>query len=127
MVIFVLSRRRKKFTDVIQTALWRTGGMPSSHSACVGALTTSVGLKEGFSSNLFVFCLVFSLVVIRDAVGVRRSAGLQAKALNNLGRQTAEIIGKEFHSVKEIQGHTPLETLVGCLLGVFIAAGLILL
>jgi acid phosphatase family membrane protein YuiD len=127
MVVYVLGRRRKKLSDVIETALWRTGGMPSSHSACVSALTTSVGMVEGISSNLFIFSLVFSLIVLRDAVGVRRSAGLQAKALNKLGRQTAEMTGAEFHAVKEIQGHTPLEVAVGCLLGIFIAAGFILL
>jgi acid phosphatase family membrane protein YuiD len=59
-------------------------------------------------------------------MGVRRSAGLLAKALNNLGKQTAEKTAFDFRPVKEIQGHTPLEVIVGGLLGVFIAAGLYL-
>jgi len=125
MSIYVLSRKHKKIKDIFETAFWRTGGMPSSHSACVSALTTSVGYTEGVSSNMFVICLFFSLVVLRDAVGVRRSAGLQAKALNNLGRQAADKIGVDFHAVKEIQGHTPLEVVVGALLGIFIASGFI--
>jgi len=101
--------------------IWRTGGMPSSHAAIVCALVTSVGIYEGLDSNLFIFSLIFAMVVLRDAVGVRRAAGLQAKALNNLGRQYAKLTGMEFHSVKEIQGHTPLEVLVGVVLGIAIA------
>ena len=127
MLIFLLGNRRKKIHDVIETAIWRTGGMPSSHSAVVCALTTSVGFTEGVSSNLFVFCLVFSMVVLRDALGVRRAAGLQARALNELGKQSSEKAGVDFHAVKEIQGHTPLEVLVGVFLGIFIAAGFALL
>ena len=127
ILIYMLNNRRKKIHDLFETALWRTGGMPSSHSAVVCSLTTSVGFNEGISSNLFVFCLVFALVVLRDALGVRRAAGLQAKALNDLGKQCAVKTGIDFHAVKEIQGHTPLEVLVGVFLGIFIAAGFALL
>jgi acid phosphatase family membrane protein YuiD len=76
---------------------------------------------------LFIFSFWFALVVLRDALGVRRAAGLQAKALNHLGRQASEKNGVDFHPVKEIQGHTPLEVVVGGLLGIFIAAGFALL
>lgn len=123
MVIYLIVRRPKKSWEAIETAIWRTGGMPSSHSAVVCSLTTSTGISEGISSNLFVFCLFFALVVLRDALGVRRAAGIQAKALNKLGKQVANKIGLEFHSIKEIQGHTPMEVLVGAILGIFIAAG----
>jgi acid phosphatase family membrane protein YuiD len=61
------------------------------------------------------------MVVLRDSVGVRRAAGMQAKALNSLGKQSAEKTGIIFRSVKEIQGHTPLEVFVGASLGVVIA------
>jgi acid phosphatase family membrane protein YuiD len=127
MVIFLMSHPRRSFREAVETAIWRTGGMPSSHSAVVCSLTTSVALVEGVESNLFVFSFWFALVVLRDAVGVRRAAGLQARALNHLGRQTAERLDVDFHSVKEIQGHSPLEVVVGGLLGIFIAAGFILL
>jgi acid phosphatase family membrane protein YuiD len=123
MVIFILSYRHRKIRDAIETAIWRTGGMPSSHSAVVCSLTTSIAFAEGIDSNLFVFSFWFALVVLRDAVGVRRAAGLQAKALNNLGKQSTEKIGVDFHAVKEIQGHSPLEVVVGGFLGIFIAAG----
>ena len=126
-IIYILRRRKRKTRELIEIIAWRTGGMPSSHAALVGSLTTSIAFVEGIHSNLFIFSFWFSLVVLRDAMGVRRSAGLLAKALNSLGRQAVEKAGIDFHAVKEIQGHTPLEVLVGVFLGIFIAAGLFML
>ena len=126
-IIFLLTRRRRSVREAIEIAIWHTGGMPSSHSAVVCALATSVAFIEGITSNLFVFAFWFALVVLRDSLGVRRSSGLQAKALNSLGKQSAEKTGLDFHPVKEIQGHSPLEVVVGGLLGIFIAAGFALL
>jgi acid phosphatase family membrane protein YuiD len=120
LFFYLLTNKNKKKWDAIETVIWRTGGMPSSHSAAVCALAASAGIYEGLDSNFFVFCLVFAMVVLRDSVGVRRAAGLQAKALNNLGKQSAKLTGLEFRSVKEIQGHKPLEVLVGSCLGIII-------
>jgi acid phosphatase family membrane protein YuiD len=88
----------------------------------VAAMATSTAFYEGINSTLFVITLVVALITIRDALGVRRSSGFQAKALNWLGRQTAEKIKIEFHPVKEVNGHSPLEVAVGVLLGIIIAA-----
>jgi len=121
MVFYLITTKSRKKWDAIETMIWRTGGMPSSHSALVCALATSAGLNETTDVNFFILCLVFALVVLRDSVGVRRAAGLQAKALNMLGRQSAKLTGLEFRPVKEIQGHTPLEVLVGSLLGILVA------
>jgi len=126
-IVYILNgRRRRKTRELVEILTWRTGGMPSSHAALVCSLCTSVAFAEGITSNLFIFSFWFALVVLRDAMGVRRSAGLLAKALNNLGKQAAEKTGLDFHPVKEIQGHTPLEVIIGGLLGVFIAVGLFL-
>jgi acid phosphatase family membrane protein YuiD len=126
-ILYLLKRRKKKSREVVEILIWRTGGMPSSHAALVSSLCTSVAFFRGIATDLFVFSFWFALVVLRDAMGVRRSAGLLARALNNLGRQTAEKTGLEFRAVKEIQGHTPLEVIVGASLGVFIATGIYLL
>jgi acid phosphatase family membrane protein YuiD len=96
--------------------------MPSSHAALVSALTTSLAFQEGFQSNLFAVSFFFSLIIMRDAMGVRRSSGIQGKSLNVLGRNLVERFGVEYHPVKEVQGHAPLEVVVGALMGVFIAA-----
>jgi acid phosphatase family membrane protein YuiD len=125
-MLYVFKGRRKKTRELLEIVTWSTGGMPSSHAAVVCSLCTSIAFAEGIASNLFVFSFWFALVVLRDAMGVRRSTGLLAKALNTLGKQTAEKTGIDFRPVKEIQGHTPLEVVVGGLLGIFIAAGLYL-
>jgi len=126
-ILYILNRRRKKSRELIEIFIWRTGGMPSSHAALVSSLCTSIAFVKGIADDLFIFSFWFALVVLRDAMGVRRSAGLLAKALNSLGKQTAEKTGLEFHSVKEIQGHTPLEVVVGASFGIIIAAGINLL
>jgi len=123
-IIHILNGRRKKKRELVEVLIWRTGGMPSSHAAVVCSMCTSVALVEGIASNLFVLSFWFALVVLRDAMGVRRSTGLLSKGLNNLGKQVSEKTDLDFHPVKEIQGHTPLEVVIGGLLGIFVAAGL---
>ncbi len=98
-----------------------SGGMPSSHSAIVMAVTTAVGLDFGFDSALFAISLVFSLVVMYDASGVRRAVGKQAIILNTM----IEDLYKHRHigqqKMKELVGHTPYEVFVGALLGILMA------
>ena len=112
----VLNRRRFNARWVIDT-----GGMPSSHSSGTAAVATVVGLYSGFDSVLFLFALIFALVTMFDAASVRRSVGKQAVIMN---RMIDEIYvqGKfsEQH-LKEFLGHTPVEVLVGAVLGVAIA------
>jgi len=120
-ILYLLKRRKKRSRELIEILIWRTGGMPSSHAALVSSVCTSIAFVRGIASDLFIFSFWFALVVLRDAMGVRRSAGLLARALNNLGRQAAEKAGLEFRAVKEIQGHTPPEVVVGAILGIVIA------
>jgi acid phosphatase family membrane protein YuiD len=120
--IMLLRAKRRNAKEILQTIVWRTGGMPSSHAALVSAMTASIAVKEGIQSNLFALSFFMALVIMRDAMGVRRSSGIQAKSLNSLGKSMEERIGVEYHAVKEVQGHTPLEVVIGALLGIFIAA-----
>ncbi|MCL1818372.1 MAG: divergent PAP2 family protein [Spirochaetaceae bacterium] len=108
--------------DILASLVWRTGGMPSSHSALVTALATSLGFIEGLDSPIFVLSLFYCILTIRDALGVRRAAGDQAQALNQLGGELQERLEiKEFKAVKEVHGHSPAEVFIGSLLGFFIA------
>ena len=118
-LLSIFSGKVKSIKDLFSLLLWRTGGMPSSHSALVTALCTSIGFRQGANSDVFLLSLAFMLVVIRDAVGVRRSSGNQAKMLNQMGNYLKEKEGFDFKPVKEVQGHKPLEVLMGCLLGFF--------
>ncbi len=119
-IITLLTHKIDSFKDLLELLFWKTGGMPSSHSALVSAVTTSIGFRSGITSDLFIFSCCFAVVVIRDAVGVRRSSGLQARALNDLGARVSAKLKYQFKPVKEIQGHRPMEVLVGILLGFFI-------
>ncbi len=95
-----------------------TGGMPSSHSALVTAVSIGIGLQEGFNSPLFAVAGVVAMIVIYDATGIRRHAGDHARVLNLMidelltGHPLAE---KE---LKEVLGHTPREVIGGILLGI---------
>jgi uncharacterized protein len=124
MLINIFKYRSRSLKDVLLTFLWKTGGMPSSHSALVVALTTSVAFVQGPDSDLFIVTIFFSLIVIRDAMGVRRSAGIQARTLNILGKDLSNRFGISFRPVKEVQGHSPVQVAVGGLLGFFIASAI---
>ena len=91
--------------------------MPSSHAALVSCLSTTIGFSSGFNSDIFILSLGFFMVTIRDAVGVRRSNGVQAKMINEMGKKLAENGLMEYKPIKEVQGHTPMEVFIGCLLG----------
>lgn len=107
-----LTHRRWNFRRFVET-----GGMPSSHSAAVSALTTAVGLQQGFGSTLFGVTLYFSLIVMYDAAGLRQAAGRQAVILNRLMNEHFEEAEADRHRLMELLGHTPLEVLVGATLG----------
>jgi acid phosphatase family membrane protein YuiD len=119
--ILCLFSGRKTNKDALAALVWSTGGMPSSHSALVASMAVSTALFEGIGSTIFVIALFLAFIVIRDALGVRRAAGMHAKALNELGRNTSAKFGFEWRLVKEIQGHTPLEVTAGSMLGIVIA------
>jgi acid phosphatase family membrane protein YuiD len=114
----------KGFTAFFSTRHWNlrrfveTGGMPSSHSASVAALTTAVGLWHGFDTVLFAVTLYFSVVVMYDAAGLRRAAGRHAMVLNRLIDRHFQQPEKETQKLMELLGHTPFEVLVGAALGV---------
>lgn len=97
-----------------------TGGMPSSHSAMVSALATSIGLSTSFADPLFALALGFALIVMFDAQSFRRAAGQQARLLN----QIVEEFFKEHHfsekKLAELLGHTRYEVFFGMLLGIVV-------
>lgn len=97
-----------------------SGGMPSSHSALVMAMSVSVGKHTGWSSPIFAVAAVVSVIVMYDAAGVRRATGKQAEVLN-------QIISDIYHGthisqekLKELIGHTPFEVLIGAILGMLL-------
>lgn len=116
MVLFF--RQKRKF-DV--RWLTETGGMPSAHSAGVSALAMSVGLTDGVGTTAFGIALIFALVTMFDAQGVRRAAGRQAVALNQIIEELYAQGQVSNQRVRELLGHTPVEVVVGALTGALTA------
>ena len=96
----------------------RTGGMPSSHSACTMGMAVTVGLISGFNSVSFAIALSLAIIVMYDAAGIRRSVGLQARVLNQMVTELfSEHPRMSGERIKELLGHTPVEVLVGAAMG----------
>ncbi len=96
-----------------------SGGMPSSHSSSVCALATAIAIEYGFSSPLFSIAFILGLIVMYDAMGVRRETGKQAEILNNLVKDIMDYKPEYFQKdLKELIGHTPFQVLCGAFLGV---------
>ena len=98
-----------------------SGGMPSSHSALVVALTAMVGARMGFDTAEFAISFALSIIVMYDAAGVRRETGTQAVVINKILHDML-VDGKHIteEELKELVGHTPLEVFAGALLGLII-------
>ena len=96
------------------------GGMPSSHSAVVTCLAAMIGKNEGVDSPIFAMSLVFAMVVMYDAAGVRRAAGKQASLLNKI-IDTPGLSGVQVQEkLVEVLGHTPLQVIVGAGIGIVV-------
>ena len=116
MILYWFKHKSLSWHDLIVT-----GGMPSSHSAFVISLATIIFLEEG-ATAAFAISLVFAMVVIRDAFGVRRSVGNEGKAIEKLFK--AHKIKSKFHYAL---GHTPLQVTIGSLIGFVVAVAVYLL
>jgi acid phosphatase family membrane protein YuiD len=100
------------------------GGMPSSHSALVTSTAAAVGMHYGFDSPLFGMAVALAMVVVYDATGIRRQAGMQAQKINVLVEELLQGHPISREHLREVLGHTPLEALGGVLLGLVVALGL---
>jgi acid phosphatase family membrane protein YuiD len=101
--------------------LFRAGGMPSSHSALVTSISHAIGLFVGFDSPLFALAAAISMIVIYDATGIRRQAGIHAARINALVNDLVSGHPLKGEQLREVLGHTPLEALGGFILGLFVA------
>ncbi|MBQ3864294.1 MAG: divergent PAP2 family protein [Clostridia bacterium] len=124
---FVAQSLKIVFTLIFEKRLdfkqfFASGGMPSSHSAFVSALAVSCALQRGWESAEFGIAFVFAFVVMFDAAGVRRETGNQALLLNKIldGLEKNGYLDTSTGKVRELLGHTPVEVLSGCLLGIVI-------
>lgn len=111
----------KKF---VAERLVGSGGMPSSHSATVCALATAASMEYGSGSFEFAVSLILAIIVMYDAMGVRRETGIQARLLNDIVEIFTDMGRSEISTddkLKEFVGHTPLQVLAGAILGILVA------
>lgn len=123
ILVFFMERR------VALDRLLETGGMPSSHTAGVVALTTVIGFEEGVGSPLFAISSVFGFIVMYDATGIRRAAGIQAELINELVDELNHLFDEGFQPqvLKTLLGHTYPQVFAGLLLGIAIGTTMALL
>ena len=121
-----LAQISKLFFELIFKKRWRpsilieTGGMPSSHSALVTGTAAGVGLQLGFNDPVFALASTIAFIVMYDASGIRRSAGLTAAKVNQISKENSNELSSET-TLKESLGHTKIEVLVGSVLGPIVA------
>jgi acid phosphatase family membrane protein YuiD len=127
LVAWLLAQILKLPLDYLRTRRWNwalmvsVGGMPSSHSSLMTSVTTAIGIYVGFDSALFALAVAISMIVIYDATGIRRQAGIHAQRINMLFEELLsgrlQVDEKE---LREVLGHTPLEVVGGVLLGLVV-------
>jgi len=121
LLLVVLTEKRWAFGRLLET-----GGMPSSHSAAVSALAVSLGAVHGWASPYFAIAAVFGSIVMYDATGIRRAAGLQAEMINDLVRELGHLMDEGFQpqALRTLLGHTYPQVVAGAIVG--IATGLLM-
>jgi uncharacterized protein len=124
-----LAQAVKPFIHYARTRRWNwglwfsSGGMPSSHSALMSSTTLSIGLFDGFDSPVFALAVAITMIVIYDAAGVRRQAGMHAERINRMINEifTGQPINEK--QLKEVLGHTPRQVIAGVIFGFLVALG----
>jgi len=106
----------------INWGLWfSSGGMPSTHSSLMVSVTISTGLNFGFDSAIFAVAFAISMIVVYDATGVRRQAGIHAQKINQIFEELLRGEPIEIEQLKEVLGHTPAQVVGGVILGIIVA------
>ncbi len=107
-----------KQRKLVVSRLVSSGGMPSSHSALVTGLAAATGRQVGVSSPLFAITVVLASIVMYDAAGVRRAVSIQARILNQMIEEAFQGSPMGEKRLRELIGHTPIQVIVGGILGI---------
>ena len=117
-IIYIIVNR-----EFVPERLVGDGGMPSAHSATVMAMVTAIAYDYGVGSVEFAISFIFAVIVMHDAMGVRRETGKQAVVINNIMEYFEELGKKPIDvQLKEFVGHTPLQVTMGAILGFIVGA-----
>ena len=127
MLGWLIAQALKIPTEYLRSRRWMwamffaPGGMPSSHSALMVAWTLATGLYQGFDTPVFAIAVGITMIVVHDAAGVRRQAGMHAERINLLFEELLKGHMWDENELKEVIGHTPLEVIGGIILGLITA------
>ena len=127
LIAWLLAQIIKLPLDYLYSRKWNwallltTGGMPSSHSSLLTATSLGIGLYHGFDDPVFAIAVAITMVVVYDAAGVRRQAGIHAQRINVLFNELLHGHMLNEKDLREVLGHTPLEVIGGILLGLIVA------
>lgn len=127
LIAWFIAQTVKVPLEYLQTRRWnwslllRAGGMPSSHSALVTGVAHAIGLFMGFDTAVFAIAATLAIVVVYDATGIRRQAGMHAAAINTMIEELTSGHPLKGEQLREVLGHTPLESLGGVILGLAVA------
>ncbi len=127
---WLIAQLLKTPIDFLKSRHWNwalffaAGGMPSSHSALVTCTAMAAGLYYGFDSPVFAVATTLAMIVVYDATGIRRQAGMQAQKINILVEELLQGHPISEEHLREVLGHTPLEAMGGVLLGLAVALGM---
>ena len=127
LIAWLLAQIIKLPLDYLLSRKWNwallltTGGMPSSHSSLMTATTLGIGLYHGFDNPVFAIAVAITMIVVYDAAGVRRQAGIHAQRINVLFNELLHGHMLNEKDLREVLGHTPLEVVGGILLGLIVA------
>jgi len=113
---FFIENNQQKFS---YKNIFAYSGMPSGHSAIVVSLATIIGLLEGMKSSLFAVSIILAIIVIRDAIGIRRYLGQHGRTLNVLVKDLRDdnVLEENYPRLLEKIGHTPIQVLIGSMIG----------
>lgn len=127
LIAWAMAQLLKVPMEFIRTREWNwalllsAGGMPSSHSALMVGTTIAIGLHLGFDTDLFALAIAVTMIVLYDAAGVRREAGIHAQKINILINELLAGHPVSDKQLREVLGHTPLEVTGGTILGILVA------
>ena len=117
VIALVMKKGKITFSELIDL-LMKSGGMPSSHTACFTAASLTIGFRCGFDSALFALAVAMTVIIVYDATNVRYAVGQQGKLLNKIVSMSESQTAKP---LKLVEGHTVPQAIVGFLIGVLIS------
>ena len=118
IIIALIMRKGKiKFSELVELVM-KSGGMPSSHTACFTATALTIGFRCGFDSAIFALAVAMTVIIVYDATNVRYAVGQQGKLLNKIVSMSESQTAKP---LKLVEGHTVPQAIVGFMIGIIVA------